>query len=68
MADEDLPTHPGAAAGLGVNTTHWQAQEIRLRADILAHCAWIASFDRDYAKDTYRNYARQLPWLELTKK
>jgi hypothetical protein len=39
-----------------------------LKQRILDHCAWIATFDRDYAIWTFRNYCASLDWLGLRDK
>jgi hypothetical protein len=40
----------------------------QLKQRILDHCAWIATFDRDYAIWTFRNYCTELDWLGLRDK
>jgi hypothetical protein len=40
----------------------------QLKQRITAHCAWIATFDRDYAIETFRNYCTDLDWLGLRDK
>jgi hypothetical protein len=39
-----------------------------LKQRILDHCAWIATFDRDYAILAFRNYCTDLDWLGLRDK
>ena len=36
-----------------------------LRACIIAHCQWFATFDREAAKAAYLRYRALLPWLGL---
>ena len=38
-----------------------------LAAKILAHCAWMAKYDREYAVAAWKGYCESLPWLELEK-
>lgn len=71
---ETAPSPPGhAIAGKGRNCRADEPAALAprdqaLRARILSHCKWIATFDRAEAIRAFRWYDELLPWLELRRK
>lgn len=59
-----------SAPGSAVETTHGELSlltedEKRLRARVIEHYAWVATWDREYAEAEYRRVRGVLPWLKL---
>jgi hypothetical protein len=65
MAEKASSSRIGGPAEVAVNRADWSEAELRFRTSVIEHCKWIATFDRDYAEWTFRNYRRDLPWLKL---
>jgi len=57
-----------APDGSGGRLPDQPARHQALRARVISHCAWIATFDRAYAVAAFNEYDRLLPWLEVKKK